>query len=89
MGFNELNILKKSEEIERVVEEKVKPMLAFDGGSLEIIDIKPGNGDEIQVFIRYLGACSTCSSSGGATLFAIEESLRKNLDTSLIRVLPV
>jgi Fe-S cluster biogenesis protein NfuA len=89
MSFDEKNILDKSTAIEEAVKTKVLPMLAFDGGSCEVIDIKPTNSDTVEVYIRYLGACSSCSSSGGATLFAIEEILRKELGTTQIRVLAI
>jgi Fe-S cluster biogenesis protein NfuA len=59
----------------------------FDGG-LEVIDVKEAPNGELQLFIRYVGACATCSS-GGATLFAIEETLRKRLNTDKIRVFPL
>jgi len=89
MSFDEKNISEKIEAIQEAVKTKVMPMLAFDGGSCEVIDIKEANSDVIEVYIRYLGACSGCSSAGGATLFAIEEILRKELGTNRIRVLAV
>lgn len=89
MNFDEKNITEKSEAIKEAVKTKIVPMLAFDGGSCEVVDIKPTNSETIEVYIRYLGACSGCSSAGGATLFAIEEVLRKELNTNKIRVLPI
>ena len=55
---------------------------------MEVIDVKEAPNGDLQLFIRYVGACATCSS-GGATLFAIEETLRKELDTDKIRVFNV
>ena len=86
--FEEMELKEKIEAIEKVLKEKVMPMLAFDGGSAEVLDVRESNG-ETHVFIRYGGACAACSSAGGATLFAIEETLRNSLETDKIRVFPI
>jgi len=86
--FEEMNLKEKIDAIEEVLKKDIMPMLAFDGGYAEVIDVRKSNG-ETNVFIRYGGACAACSSAGGATLFAIEETLRKRLDTDKIRVMPV
>ena len=86
--FEEMDLKEKIEAIEKVLKEKVMPMLAFDGGYAEVLDVRESNG-EVHVFIRYGGACAACSSAGGATLFAIEETLRNSLETDKIRVFPI
>ena len=88
MKFEEMNIKEKIESIEEVLKKDIMPMLAFDGGYAEVVDVRESNG-ETHVFIRYGGACAACSSAGGATLFAIEETLRKKLNTDKIRVMPL
>jgi NifU-like protein len=88
MKFDEMNLTQKLEQLQEVLAKKIMPMLAMDGGGLEVIDVKEAPNGELQLFIRYVGACATCSS-GGATLFAIEETLRKELDTDSIRVFNV
>jgi len=59
----------------------------MDGGDMEILDIKE-NGTYIDVYIRYLGACSGCASASTGTLYAIESILKEKLDEN-IRVLPI
>jgi Fe-S cluster biogenesis protein NfuA len=86
--FEEMNLKEKIEAIENTIKKDVLPMLAFDGGYAEIMDVREEN-NETHVFIRYGGACAACSSAGGATLFAIEETLRKKLNTDKIRVFPI
>jgi Fe-S cluster biogenesis protein NfuA len=86
--FDELSLTVKLEAIHPVLANKIMPMLAMDGGGMEVIDVKEAPNGDLQLFIRYQGACSTCSS-GNATLFAIEETLRKELDTDKIRVFQV
>jgi NifU-like protein len=88
MKFEELSLKEKIEKIEEVLKKDILPMLAFDGGFAEVVDIRENNG-ETHVYIKYGGACAACSSAGGATLFAIEETLRKRLDTDKIRVFPI
>ncbi|WP_456480575.1 NifU family protein [Nautilia sp.] len=88
MNFEEMNLKEKIEAIEKVIQKDILPMLAFDGGMAEVLDVRESNG-ETHVFIRYGGACAACSSAGGATLFAIEETLRRNLNTDKIRVFPI
>jgi len=88
MNFDEMNLKEKIEAIEKVIQKDILPMLAFDGGMAEVLDVRESNG-ETHVFIRYAGACAACSSAGGATLFAIEETLRRNLNTDKIRVFPI
>ena len=59
-------------------------MLAMDGGSLELVDIREEEAIT-KVYIRYLGACSTCAS-GGVTLLAIEDELKKHFNTDKIKL---
>ncbi|WP_024789469.1 NifU family protein [Lebetimonas sp. JH292] len=87
-NFDEMNLKEKMEAIEEVIKKDILPMLAFDGGMAEILDVRESNV-ETHVYIRYGGACAACSSAGGATLFAIEETLRKRLNTDKIRVFPI
>ena len=54
---------------------------------MEVIDIKVSAG-YIDIYIRYLGACSGCASSATGTLYAIESILKEKLDEN-IRVLPI
>ena len=88
MKFDDMDLTEKLERLQKVLAEKIAPMLAMDGGGMEVIDVKEAPNGDLQLFIRYVGACASCSS-GGATLFAIEETLRKELDSDMIRVFNV
>jgi NifU-like protein len=85
--FKSMTVVKKTKLIEKTLDEHIRPMLIMDGGNLELLDIKD-EGDETQVFIRYIGACNGCASSSTGTLYAIEAVLRRELDIK-IRVLPI
>lgn len=85
--FEELTVVGQLKMVESVIDADIRPMLVMDGGNLEIIDIK-NDGENIDIYIRYLGACSGCASSSTGTLYAIESILREKL-SSTIRVLPI
>ena len=63
------------------------PNLLRDGGNLEVVDMKDGDGIT-EVYIRYMGACKGCPSASTGTLGYIEDFLKRELDPR-IRVLPV
>ncbi len=85
--FEKLSFIKKIKAIEEFLDKKIKPMLAMDGGSLELVDVRE-NGENINVYVRYLGACSICASSQ-VTLQAIEEELKKHFKTEKIKLLQI
>ena len=88
VSFEELTVVQKLKEIEAVIDETIRPMLIMDGGNMEILDIKTGDENVTDVYIRYLGACSGCASSSTGTLYAIEATLQEKLSKN-IRILPI
>ena len=85
--FESMTLVQQIKAIDAVIDDSVRQFLVMDGGDMEVIDIK--NSDEyVDVYIRYLGACSSCSSSATGTLYAIEATLKEKL-SSKIRVLPI
>ncbi len=86
-NFETMTLVQKIKAIDAVVDENVRQFLIMDGGNMEIIDVKDSD-EHIDVYIRYLGACSSCSSSTTGTLFAIEAALKEKLSDK-IRVLPI
>lgn len=88
LSFREMSVVQKVKAIDKVIDENIRPMLMMDGGDMEILDIKDSNDGFIDVYIRYLGACSGCASGATGTLYAIESILQERLD-SQIRVLPI
>ncbi len=59
------------DEIELLLDEKIRPYLRGDGGDLYIVGL---DGDRLTV--HYQGACGTCPSSISGTLQSIESLLR-------------
>ncbi|BCD67309.1 NifU-like protein [Nitratiruptor sp. YY09-18] len=87
-NFKDLPFEEKWKAIEKVIDESIRQFLVMDGGNMEIIDMKE-NGDFIDVYIRYMGACVGCASATTGTLFGIEHTLRQKLGYENIRVLPI
>jgi len=85
--FREMTIVQKIKAVDKVIDDNIRQMLIMDGGDMEILDIKE-NGEQIDIYIRYLGACNGCAASSTGTLFAIENTLKDKLDPN-IRVLPI
>lgn len=86
--FDELNVIGQFKAVESVIDSEVRPMLAYDGGNLEVLDIQKSNDGKVDIYIRYLGACSGCSSGSTGTLYAIENVLQETLSQN-IRVIPL
>jgi Fe-S cluster biogenesis protein NfuA len=64
--------------INQVLDEKVRPGLAGDGGGLEIIGL-----NDKKLLISYQGACGSCPSSIGGTMMAIEYMLKEDVDPEI------
>ncbi len=85
--FKAMTLVQRIKAIDAVIDENVRQFLVMDGGNMEVIDIKDSD-PYIDVYIRYLGACSGCASSTTGTLYAIESTLKEKLSQD-IRVLPI
>lgn len=82
--FDNMPIIQKITAVDKVINDKIRDFLQSDGGDLDFIDLKEVNG-MTDIYITYLGACGSCSSSGG-TLSAIQRILNGQLETNNIRV---
>ncbi len=65
-------------QINELLDERIRPFLASDGGWLEIIDL-----EDKTLKIRYQGACGSCPSSLTGTLSAIENMIRDEIDSEI------
>ena len=65
-------------ELELLMDEKVRPYLASDGGDLKLIKLEQG-----ILFIRYEGACSGCPSSMGGTLNYLQQVVSEFLQENI------
>ena len=65
-------------QINELLDERIRPYLASDGGWLEIIDL-----EDKTLKIRYQGACGSCPSSLTGTLMAIENMIKDEIDPEI------
>lgn len=65
-------------EINDLLDERIRPYLASDGGWLEVIGLE---GHTLN--IRYEGACGSCPSSLTGTLMAIENMIKDQIDPEI------
>jgi len=65
-------------QINELLDQKVRPALAGDGGGLEVVGV-----EGFTVKINYQGACGTCPSAISGTLMAIEGLLKKDINEAL------
>ncbi len=66
------------QQIRDVIETRILPALAMDGGGLELLGLE---GHVLS--IRYQGACGSCPSAIAGTLRGIEHLLRVEVDPAL------
>lgn len=59
------------EQVEQVLEERVRPMLHSHGGEVRLVDVRDGN-----VLVELQGACAGCPSADLSTKGFIENTLR-------------
>jgi Fe-S cluster biogenesis protein NfuA len=65
-------------EINQLLDDRIRPYLASDGGWLEVIEL-----EENVLKIRYEGACGSCPSSLTGTLMAIENMIQDEIDDKI------
>jgi Fe-S cluster biogenesis protein NfuA len=61
-------------ELEKIINEKIRPRLQSHDGDVQIIDVVDG-----IVKVKLTGACSGCPSADFTTKAFIEEELKKSL----------
>ena len=64
--------------INEILDERIRPYLASDGGWLEVLSL-----DDHTLTIHYQGACGSCPSSLSGTLMAIENMIRQEIDPEI------
>ena len=66
------------EPVNNIIEKKISPMLARDGGAIGLLDIK-----NAKVYIQLKGACVGCSSSGSTLKYVVEKELKSAIHPDL------
>ncbi len=64
--------------INLILDQKVRPALANDGGGLQVLGV-----DGYTVKIHYQGACGSCPTAISGTLMAIEGLLKRDINPAI------
>lgn len=61
-------------DVEKVLNEKIRPRLAADGGGVDLVEVK----DDNTVVVKLTGACGCCPFSLMTLKSGVEQSLRES-----------
>lgn len=64
--------------VSSIIQSKIAPMLARDGGAIELLDII-----NARVFVQLQGACVGCSASGSTLKYIVEKELKAAIHPDL------
>lgn len=78
-GWPDFTTEQKRKIIEEVIDKEIRPYVELDAGGIKVIAF---NHDQ-EVVITYEGSCTTCHSSTGSTLTAIQRILKARVHPSL------
>jgi NifU-like protein len=78
-GWDEFSLQKRRQIVEEVVEKEIRPYIELDAGGVTIQEMK----EDGQILIAYSGSCTSCHSSTGSTLSAIQNILQARVHPSL------
>lgn len=67
--------------VKTIVDTKISPMLAADGGAMQLIDVI-----DQKVYIQLQGACVGCSASGSTLKYVVEKELKAAIHPELVIV---
>lgn len=71
-----LSYLEARSQLEKVLDEEIRPYIESHGGTIEVADIDLEEG---LVEIRMEGACSGCEAALATLRFGVEVALKKHL----------
>ena len=64
--------------VRNIITTKIAPMLALDGGAIELLAIRNG-----KIFVQLQGSCVGCAASGSTLKFIVEKELRAAIHPEL------
>lgn len=73
------------EPVNNIINTKIAPMLAQDGGAIQLLKIK-----DASVYVQLQGACVGCAASNSTLKFIVEKNLKELIhpDLQIVNVLP-
>ncbi|MEA2011652.1 MAG: iron-sulfur cluster assembly scaffold protein [Verrucomicrobiota bacterium] len=83
VDFEDMSIVAKVKAVDKILSDEILPILAGDGGSVELLNITEDKSGVTQICISYSGACKACPSSHTGTLQLIQKILREKLSDQI------
>ncbi|MGM0416344.1 MAG: NifU family protein, partial [Thermodesulfobacteriota bacterium] len=77
--FASLSVVKKIRAIEKVLDTDIRPVLARDGGGIELDDLECKDDGTCVISVQYKGACKGCAGSVAGTLGFVQQTLQDKL----------
>ena len=78
-GWEQFSTDQKIYLIEEVIDKEIRPYVELDAGGVKVLSLK----EEKEVIIAYEGSCTSCHSSTGSTLSAIQQILKARVHPTL------
>ncbi len=79
-GWEQFPTEHKRKIIEEVVGKEIRPYIELDAGGIRIVKFE----NDTEITIAYEGSCTSCHSSTGSTLNAIQKILKARVHPSLV-----
>jgi NifU-like protein len=79
-GWDEFSIEQKLKIIEEVIDKEIRPYIELDAGGIKVLSLE----NNFEVIIAYEGSCTSCHSSTGSTLTAIQKILKARVHPTLV-----
>lgn len=64
--------------VSNIIEKKIAPMLARDGGAIQLVTIK-----DQKVYVQLQGSCVGCAASGSTLKYIVEKELKEAIHPEL------
>ncbi|MDP3587175.1 MAG: NifU family protein [Sulfuricurvum sp.] len=82
VAFRMMDLFHQRAKVETVISENLGPILASDGGGVELVNYV--SGDTPEIWLRYLGACSGCHLGPTSTAGMILEQFENVIDKRIV-----
>ncbi|MDP2077736.1 MAG: NifU family protein [Sulfuricurvum sp.] len=82
VAFRKMDDAKQREVVTSIISDNLAPILASDGGGVELVHYVAG--DTPEVWLRYLGACSGCHLGPTTTAGMILEQFENVIDKKIV-----
>ncbi len=66
-----------------VIDDRIKPMLAVDGGSIEFVSLNTSTEGNVEIMLHYLGACAGCQLGSTSTADIILKTFEEQIDKKI------